>query len=83
MHACTCFITSVFVYVYMGLIFECIYLGNCVYKRACMSIHILFWLYYISCIYRKRKKLKKKKEVKDWALYRMAKCNIQQWKIMF
>ena len=42
MHACACFITSVFVYVYMGSIFECIYLDNCVYKRACKSIHVLF-----------------------------------------
>ena len=42
MHACAYFITSVFVYVYMEFIFECIYLGNCVYKQACMSIHTLF-----------------------------------------
>ena len=43
MHACACFITTVFAYVYKGFIFECIYLGigNCVYKRACTNIHIL------------------------------------------
>ena len=60
MHACACFITSIFVYVYMGFIFECIYIfRHFVYKRACMSIHILFWLYCISCIYRKREKEKR------------------------
>ena len=42
MHACECFMTSLFVHVYMGFIFEYIYLGNCDYKQACMSIHILF-----------------------------------------
>ena len=54
------FITSVFAYVYLGFIFECIYLGS-VYKRACMSIHILFWLYCIWRTYRKRKKKLKKR----------------------
>ena len=27
MHACACFIKSVFVYVYMGFILECIYMN--------------------------------------------------------
>ena len=41
MHACACFVTSVFVYVYMGFITEQ-YLHNCVYKRTCVGVHILF-----------------------------------------
>ena len=47
-------------YLCMGFIFECIYLGSCVYGRSCMSIHFLFWLYCISCTYRKRKQNFKK-----------------------
>ena len=55
------FITSVFVYVYMGLIFVCIYLGI-VFKKE----HVWVSIYCISCTCRKYKKKKKiKKSVKQ------------------
>ena len=37
---------------------------HCVYKQACMSIHILFSLYCISCTYRKTKNKQKQKKNK-------------------
>ena len=57
------------VHVYYVCICVCIYgfyvwmyiFRHWVHKRACMSIHILFWLYCISCTYRKSKKKVQKK----------------------
>ena len=49
-----------YLYMYIwGLYLNVYIFRHFVYKRACMSIHILFWLYCISCTYRKREKEKR------------------------
>ena len=58
----------IYIYIFMCMFYYvcicvCIYgvyiwmyiFRHCVYKRACMSIHILLWLYCMSCTYRKKK----------------------------
>ena len=57
-YACMCmfYFICICICIYGVYIFVCIYLGNCVYKRACMSFHILCWSYSISYTYKKRKK---------------------------
>ena len=54
MHACACFITSVFAYVYMGFIFECIYLGI-VFINKHVLVFIFCFDYIVSHVHMEKK----------------------------
>ena len=62
MYACACFITFVFVYVYMGFMFECIYLGI-----MFINEHVWVFMFCFDCIVshvhieKEKRKFQKKK----------------------
>ena len=66
MPVCVCFITSIFVYVYMGFIFECIYLGI-VFMNEHVWVFIFCFDYIVSHVHKEKEKKyqKKKKEVEQ------------------
>ena len=62
MHACACFITSIFVYGYMGFILECIYLGI-VFINEHARLFISYFDYIVSHVHiEKEKKNQEKKK---------------------
>ena len=71
MHACACFITSVFVYVYMRFITECIYLGI-VFINDHVWVFIFCFDYIVSPVHIEKEK--KRKKIKTVEMMERAVC---------